>query len=338
MPLAMYWIASRCTLDENAHRWILGFFTLFGLYLSLTAICEVAGLTAIILPTYIASPEHLEFLGRARGPFLNPVGNGMYMVAALLVTLMLWPLVHNRYRPLVLGLAAIHCIGAVATMTRSVWLGLACAVVGLATLIVPRQHRFRVLLVACLLGGAVLAVKGRSFAEFKRDKNVSSAEMAQSAKLRPILAAYAYEIFSDHPWTGCGFGQYKQVNMDYLTTRSFDLPMDKGKTYVQHNVFLSLLAETGIIGVGLFVLVLSLWMADGWTLWYDNQRQLWERQLGLCSFLLLVAYLPNGMFHEMSLIPMLNMLVFFFAGITRGILNQGAPCKGAVGPIAPNRL
>jgi hypothetical protein len=58
---------------------------------------------------------------------------------------------------------------------------------------------------------------------------------------------------------------------------------------------------------------------DGWSLWYSADLPLWQRQFGLFSLLMVVAYLVNGMFHEVSVIPMLNMLMFFIAGLCRNM-------------------
>ena len=102
---------------------------------------------------------------------------------------------------------------------------------------------------------------------FKRDEGLSAREAAESVKLRPILARIAWNMFRDRPMLGCGFGQYKSEHVNYLADRSTDLPLEKGRSYVQHNVFLALLAETGLVGMGLFVLLLALWTRDAWRLW-----------------------------------------------------------------------
>ena len=319
MPFAFYWVASRCELSEQSHQWVLLFFVGFGTYLAVTAVCEVLGIYAVVFPRYISSPDTIEFLGRGRGPYLNPIGNGMYLTAGLIACLLWWPYAKKTHQLAVVGLAGLMALGAVCTLTRSVWLGVAVVLVGMATLVVPKQHRLRVLLVAAISGGLALGVLGGNLVAFKRDKHLTAKETEDSAKLRPILAAFAYEIFQDYPLTGVGLSQYKRYNTEYLTKRSFDVPMDTATMYVQHNIFLSLLVETGSIGVVLFCLVLGVWALDGWRLWYAKDLPLWKRQFGLFCVLLVGAYLANGMFHEMSVIPMLNMLMFFVAGLNRNM-------------------
>lgn len=337
MPFALYWVASRCELTEQKHRWILGTLVLMGCYLALTAVCEVKSISALVFPRYIASTEHAEFLGRGRGPFLNPIGNGLYLTVSMFSAIACWPFVRKSHRPIVVAVALLICGGAVCTLTRSVWLGVAFSVLVLACLLVPRQHIARVLLVAMIAGGSALALKGAALSSFKRDKNVSKEAMAESAKLRPILAAFAYEMFWDHPLSGVGLAQYRRYNADYLTSRSFDMPMEKAKQYVQHNMYLSLLVETGLAGVTTFVLawLINIWGA--WRVWSAESLPLWQRQHGLLFLLLACAYLPNSMFHEMSVIPMLNMLVFFVAGLSRNMQEQlrGTPARAYRAEVSP---
>src|SRR4029079_4464899 len=104
-----------------------------------------------------------------------------------------------------------------------------------------------------LASAAGLLVGWEHFSAFKRDKDVSVEDMACSARLRLILAALAWQMFLDRPLLGCGFGQYVDEAPNYLSDRTTDLPLEKGRPYIQHNVFLGLLTETGIVGLGLFM-------------------------------------------------------------------------------------
>ena len=42
------------------------------------------------------------------------------------------------------------------------------------------------------------------------------------------------------------------------------------------------------------------------------------RQAGLLFLVLLCAYLANGMFQDVTIVPMVHMTLFFFAGLTVG--------------------
>ncbi|HEV3021507.1 MAG TPA: hypothetical protein VGX76_03545, partial [Pirellulales bacterium] len=120
--------------------------------------------------------------------------------------------------------------------------------------------------------------------------------------------------------------------VNYLADRSTDLPLEKARRYVQHNTFLSLLAETGIVGAGLFIALLIVWGRGAWRLWRAPDAPLWVRQQGLLFFALLGGYLPNAMFHDLAIIPMVNMLLFFLAGVTES-LRPSASARSANGLV-----
>jgi O-antigen ligase len=129
----------------------------------------------------------------------------------------------------------------------------------------------------------------------------------------------AWKMFLDRPLLGCGFGHYRDEFVYYLDDRSTDLPLEKARPYVQHNVFLALLAEIGLIGMGLFIAMLSLWTRDAWRLWRAAEAPLWARQQGLLFLAMLGSYFTNAMFHDLSIIPMVNMFLFFMAGLTSNL-------------------
>ncbi len=325
MPLGMYWVARQSRITERGVLTTLACLAGFGLYLALTAAAEAWELRALVFPAYITSPDFPEFYGRARGPLLNPVGNGILLGVGLAAGLMAWPRWSRRGRLLVVATAAVLCLGIYGTLTRSVWIGAVMGLLLTVGLAVPRRPR------ACLFAGALILAAVAAVTQwervlsFKRDRDLSAQETAESAKLRPILAMVAWQMFRDRPMFGCGFGQYPERSVEYLSDRAADLPLEKARPFVQHNVFLALLTETGLIGAGLFVLVLVLWLRDAWRLWRCPEAPLWARQHALVFMVLVVNYAVNGMFHDVSLIAMIHMLLFFLAGVTSGLCPLSRP-------------
>ncbi|MEL6896890.1 MAG: hypothetical protein AAFP90_12355, partial [Planctomycetota bacterium] len=87
-PAGMY-AAGRCVQFKRGDpRWICGMLVCLTGYLAITGILEWRGLHALVFPRFIVDPSHVEFLGRARGPLLNPIGNGILMATGLAATLM----------------------------------------------------------------------------------------------------------------------------------------------------------------------------------------------------------------------------------------------------------
>jgi len=319
MPATLYWIARQTRYTESAAWWVLGSLAVFGLYLCVTAVAETHGKFSVVFPRYITSPTYFEFFGRGRGPFLNPVANGIVQSIGLCAALLWWPRLSRRWQLVLLATIPIYAWGVYSTLTRSVWMGAVCGVGVVVTLSTPRVWRGVVvggMVMATVLGTAIF---WESILTFKRDKELDAELTAESAKLRPILATVAWHMFLDRPLLGCGFAQYREVMPDYLADRSTELPLIKARPFVQHNAFLALLTETGLIGAGLFSIMLLAWTWQAFTLWHADGLPLWEHQLGLMFLAAIGIYLPNAMFHDVSLVAMVNMFMFFLGGSAVGL-------------------
>ena len=170
---------------------------------------------------------------------------------------------------------------------------------------------------------ALFAAKWDSVWNLKRDVHLDASASVESAELRPILAKVAYEMFLDRPLWGCGYGQYDHEKLPYLADRSSsDLPLEKVTPYVQHNAFLALLVETGLLGMGLFVLLLALWIRNAWQIYRCTEANSTVQQTGILFLALLGAYVPSAMFQDTNIIDGVNLLLFFVAGVVSGLAAQ----------------
>jgi O-antigen ligase len=319
MPAAVYWISRQIDATERTTLVLLGALALFGLYLAVTALAEYFKVWWLIVPRYIvttAAEANAEFVGRGRGPLLNPIANGVLLAVCFGSALMWWPRL-TRSRQLLLAaisllfLAAFYC-----SLTRSVWMGgiLALALpVGLA---LSWNWRLPLLVGGLLVGVVVAATQWDNLMSFKRDKALEAEKTAESVELRPIMATLAWHMFLDRPLLGCGYAQYGTEHLNYLSDRSTAMPLERVRGYIPHNVVFSLLTETGLLGLSLFASLVFFWTRDAWRLWSNVSLPLWARQQGLLLLIALSAYFINGMFHDVSIQPMMNMALFFLAGMT----------------------
>ena len=216
LPVGLYVVMRYVRLGDNDLKLIsLGFIGL-GIYLAVTAIAETRGLHSLVFPRFIMDPAYEEFLGRGRGPFLNPVANGVFMVVSLCCMWMWFPSSSLRRKVLIIGLAGLVCLGVYSTLTRSVWMGLVAAAA--LTVFFPARQAYKG---AMVVGASILllcfapAISEKVFS-FKRDKNVSLADMQNSARLRPIFLTIATRMIADRPMLGVGFGQYARAKYPYL--------------------------------------------------------------------------------------------------------------------------
>jgi O-antigen ligase len=315
LPVALYWVARQVPVTERSLDLMYLVLGIFGIYLALTSLAEVRGLWGFVFPRYIGSTSFVEFYGRGRGPLLNPAGSGILQGMCMLGMLMLWPRASRAGQLCILALMPLYVWGIYSTFTRSAWLGLALGLMVVLSLTLPKIWRNVVIGTLVVASLPIVALNWEQLLSFKRDKELSAAEAAESAKLRPILAVVAWHMFLDRPLLGSGYGQYGVASKPYLSDRSTDLPLEKARPYVQHNAFLALLVDTGLVGMGLFTSALMLWMRMAWRLWRSPLAMPAVRQFGLLFMAFVGVWLPNAMFQDVLIIPMVNTLLVFLAGL-----------------------
>lgn len=359
MPATMYWIARQMKFNQRTILVLFGGLAVLGVYLAVTTLAEYFQLWWLVFPKYIvtsAADATAEFVGRGRGPLLNPIANGILLTACLGAAMMLWPWLARRAgqndefsgrryggldnasmavvptaaeqfvnkvgrarQLMLLGVAGLLAAALFYTLTRSVWLGGLMAVTLAVGLVLPWSWRAPLLIFGLMAGVLLVATHWDNLIAFKRDKALAAEKTAESVELRPILATIAWKMFLDRPVLGCGYAQYGTEHENYVSDRSTHLALERGRGYIPHNAALCLLTETGLVGLGLFAAMFFLWGLDSWRLWSDPSLPLWARQQGLLMLIVLGGYFINGMFHEVSVVPMANMTLFFLAGVTEGL-------------------
>jgi len=80
------------------------------------------------------------------------------------------------------------------------------------------------------------------------------------------LWTVAWRMSEEHPVTGVGVNNFRSQSSQYvLEPGSIDeAGLIVGRPHVVHNVYLQLLAETGIVGLGLFVVVIGAALSATW--------------------------------------------------------------------------
>lgn len=314
-PLAAFLLV-QCTEFRYRHAVMLfGAWGCLACYLGIVGVCETREWSQLVWPRYITDASYSEFFGRARGPLLNPIGNGILLTVGLAAAMILAVRLKSGMSLLPLAVAVVCAAGIYLTRTRSVWLGAAAAAWMIWIARVPRRVSVATTMIALVMGCLLIATQWERLNAFKRDRDVSVAEMSESASLRPILATIAWKMFQDHPMWGVGFGQYQLAAQPYCGDRDTPLPLDKGRPFVQHNVFLSLLTETGLFGLALFVAFLAMMACNGIEVIRSQAATAWERDTALLALAAMAAYCVNGMFHEVAIIPMTHYAFFTLLGI-----------------------
>jgi O-antigen ligase len=169
-------------------------------------------------------------------------------------------------------------LGAALAMTwsRGAWMGFGAAVLAMAVAL-PRKARWGLLLVLVLVVGglglyrvgllpASIAARLTSFAQDVRFADVrgvgiNDANYAVLERLAHWQAAL--EMWRTNFWTGVGFGCYEPA---YARFALINWPIALGHA---HNYYLTIAAETGVVGL---IAYLFLWGAVFWQTWRVTRR------------------------------------------------------------------
>ena len=317
-PLVLYWVARQSALGERELRLFRAVLACLGLYLAFTALAEMHDVRSLIFPKYIVATSATEWLGRARGPFLSPPTNGLFLGTSLAVWTMYCAGANRLVRLPVLGGMGTILVGVYYTLTRACWMGSLLGVWVVLFFVLPRRWRLSFAACSLLLTAVALPLASRGLVAFKREKYLSAEETARSASLRPIIAAVEWRIFLDHPLFGCGYGNYPKVSKAYLRDPESELPLERARGFVHHNMFLAVLTDTGLTGLASYLAMLGWWSLHAWRLWSDSRLSMAARQHGLFWFAYLANFVTLGMFHNVNADLSIAQLTFLSAGIVQG--------------------
>jgi O-antigen ligase len=335
MPVTVYWIARQSRLNKQTLVTVYGCLAVFGVYLTVTALAEVTQQWWLVFPPQIRNPDVGIHFGRARGPALQSQNLGIFLAVCLLA-FWTWRPSLRRVGQLALILAApLFVVAIYLTYTRCIWIGLALG--GSMVLGLSLRGRWRALVLGSLVV-AGLVVVGLKWDRIMGIERQGGATAARSSVSQRVSFTYvSWKMFLDRPLVGCGFGQYRYAVEPYLSDRTTSLELEAIRGQPHHNTFLALLTETGLVGAGLFVLVLAAWGRRAWQTWHSTTAPDWVRRQGLLMLGVLGVYVGPALFFDLAYSPHVHWLVFLLAGFTSGVSGSAgtATAGGSGGAVSP---
>lgn len=321
-PAVCYALVRIANPSTSEIRTIISVMIAVGSYIAVIGVCEARGWYSLVFPRYIADPTVWEFLGRARGPMMNPSANGIVLTMALSFAV-LRIFQGDRAQAVFYGfLSLVILAGVYSTLTRGVWIGAVLAIVAMYWKSTPRWVKVLGLMSTLLFGSmAVMGLKDQLL-NMKRDKNLSAEDSAKSIELRPLLAIVAYEMFKDSPLTGHGFNVYLRSSKDYIQNPSYNMPLEQTLNYIQHNIFLSSLVDTGIIGLALYASILFYLARAAWRLGNNDRIDPIYQTVGLGFVGMMTGYFLGGMFQDVVLMPMMQFYLMFLGGMLISVYQR----------------
>ena len=326
IPLGLYWIVRNTFDPEEDAEPLMRLMLVFGVYLAFTGIMEYLRVWPVVFPAYIRDPSVGIHFGRARGPFVGAHSMGMCLTFTLLAAHGLW----HRLGPtgrLLTGVAMVAMVGAIAvTGTRSVWLGAAAAASVVAWFGYRARQRLALMAGLALAALMVAVVAGdRVVSPIRKGGTV---EATESVHAREALANISWRMFRHRPLLGHGFGHYLHSSLAYFDISNAPVPLSLARRMTQHSTFLSLLTETGLLGLALFLTLVATWGFYGIQILRCPGASALERGLACLWLGGLATFIVQMSVVEMAYGRFDNSLIGLVAGCvaaTRRHLNPGAP-------------
>lgn len=313
-PFTVFGLILHAFKAERDFRRLAIFFALLAGYLTFTGWCEYLGLRALIFPRFINDPSVGIHWGRVRGPFVMSAAMGLALTYCYFNNLVLARNVQRgRWALYVMNAAMLPVI--FWTKTRSVWLVFVfCSLIWVTY---SRRHTTRVVSIAVLIAVclAVGVVNMDNFLSTERAKG-GITDM-EPILLRIGLAKMTWQMLQEHPLFGVGFGHFRDYAPGFARDPS-SATYAFGSSALEHNNLLSIVAETGLVGVGLYLFMMAVLLRYSIRLYRKlpaSGSGFINRELLVLYWILATAYFIDGTFRETSDNPFANSLFFGLSAV-----------------------
>ena len=186
------------------------------------------------------------------------IGDPNYLAAALIPGLVLHAFLYmttrsHFVRAVLMAMAGVTAISLFMTQSRGGVIGLGAAL--LAGVLLGGPARFRVVVVSLLCTAAAITYYGFVAPQSARDRITSLS--AESSSGRSDLWKVALREFDAHPVAGVGGGNFVVVKPTVATETVNLTRIDRvvDDPTIAHNTYLEILAELGLVGIGLFATI-----------------------------------------------------------------------------------
>ena len=289
-----FWVANTVQ-DEKQRNLIVTFLVIAGVVASLNG----------LYPQLEARNWSPIWSPRSRGTMSTATTFSGLLMLASLMTLGSF-LYHKPKKYWLLVSFGIIFIGILYTQSRQAWVG---ELIGILFLVFFWKKNY-LLLIPLLLVGLLL------YAPTSISNRMLSFTNLQDSSLQQRVSTWkvGWEIFKDHPLTGCGFKCVDFIHSQYPDPSGYT-----ARYRGLHNNILQLLVDTGIVGLGLWI---SIWVAYFIKI-FKRRRSLAEETvqdsaMGILmgSSAVVLGFLVCGTFETNIYDSEVAMLLYFLMGLS----------------------
>lgn len=313
-PFFMFFIGKNVYDSSEKREGFIKFIMLIGLYLVCTAFLEHFHINRLIWPRYILDPSFGIHFERARGPFVQAAANGAVLGFVLVGSFyfLIKTKVKNTWRLISLTLFILTPVAIFFTYTRAAWLA-ALAGFSLIFLFALRQRKLSSMAVIVILCVGLFIGLG-FFLSHDADPLASQRALDKSPVYdRMNLYIAMVNMFKEHPIFGVGFGKFTEFSKDYF--RNVDGIRFQATELAGHDSFMGVLAEMGILGLGLIVSIYLFILRKSIGLYKKLQNNAKDTTLIAVFWAVMAVFIVNSIFIDMKYFEFINSIFFVFAGI-----------------------
>ena len=304
MPFVMFFLVYNATRREKQIHWALilitayGWYALYVSFLQYAAIRGISGARGLIWPPYVNNPNFGIHFDRARGAFSAAGPQAVFLVLLFYVDMFLIRRLRGHYRAALVVQAILVPPAIFFAGMRSAYLSF--LVCGLLWLLVGERGRFGV----SKVGVAVVISAAAVFALWT---NLTSTERARGgvAQMEPIQARrlllyQTWHVVRERPLFGVGFGHWADAQMKFEQDPG-SLARLTTSALAEHNLFLTMAAETGVLGLAGIILLFILLLRQSLQLYHKlpaTAGGALSRGFVVLFWVALVNYLTEATFRD----------------------------------------
>jgi O-antigen ligase len=146
----------------------------------------------------------------------------------------------------------------------------------------------------------------------------------ESNQVRFTVWKYAIDLFEQHPIFGRGLGTFAVGDSTEIASQPKDLQSALYSSTYAHNIYLDFLAETGLVGLLGYLLLIWATVYYAWQLWRQAQRD-WQL-VAIAVLAITAAAALHNMFDDMFPVPKNGLTLFMLVALVfAGKLLKTAP-------------
>lgn len=318
IPAIAYFFAKQYFFAEHHIRNVLLSFVFLLIYFWWVSIAEHFRLTALVYPKAIMVNEGERWMGRSRGPFMQPALFGQIMGTYMLANLyFLTRDISQKYKLLLWANFGLSVVGILFTYTRGGWVATVAGMIVLGVL----RPKFRKILAIMAITGVLIGGLGLiNLADDEMLAERFTNEGTIEGRVGVFLATL--KAVQQNPVFGVGFFMFRDDVAKYAQgayVPLFGYVKDIGNEGSIHEMYVGRAAEEGLLGMGLYFGFVA---AIAWQLvrrWRENPQGEWyNRDLLALLAAMTIVYLVGGLAIDFRYFCLVNVLPYFCAGLVAG--------------------